>query len=269
MTDRAALRRDAPAWVRTVVAAGVDWVQVRDRSLAAGALYAFVGEVLAAAREGAAARGGEATVLVNRRVDVALAAGVLCNGPSASAYGATFGDYDLYGDLDLFVTGFASDNSATRLFRNNGDETFTDVTDAIGLLDGVPPGLSGFSPRFADMDGDFYPEMLLVADFGTSRYFRNDRDGTFTDVTGSSGTGLEENGMGQTAGDFDVEMLGQLPLDARIREQTDSGKPTVVGAPDSAAAAAYRAAAIRMAAAQAVQGKDYAARFPKIVVEDS
>ena len=71
------------------------------------------------------------------------------------------------------------------------------------------------------------------------------------------------------AGDFDVELLGQLPLDARIREQTDSGQPTVVEDPDSAAAAAYRSAAIRMSAAQAAQGKDYASKFPKIVVEDS
>jgi ATP-binding protein involved in chromosome partitioning len=73
----------------------------------------------------------------------------------------------------------------------------------------------------------------------------------------------------EMAQDFDVELLGQLPLDASIREQTDSGKPTVVSAPDSAAAAAYRNAAQRMAAAQAVQGRDYSSKFPKIVIEDS
>jgi ATP-binding protein involved in chromosome partitioning len=71
------------------------------------------------------------------------------------------------------------------------------------------------------------------------------------------------------AQDFDVELLGQLPLDARIREQTDSGEPTVVSEPQSAAGMAYRTAAIRMAAAQAAQGRDYAGKFPKIVVEDS
>ena len=73
----------------------------------------------------------------------------------------------------------------------------------------------------------------------------------------------------EMAQDFDVELLGQLPLDASIREQTDSGNPTVVSAPDSAAAAAYRNAAQRMAAAQAVQGRDYSSKFPKIVIEDS
>jgi ATP-binding protein involved in chromosome partitioning len=73
----------------------------------------------------------------------------------------------------------------------------------------------------------------------------------------------------EMASDFSVELLGALPLDARIREQTDSGTPTVVADPESAAAAAYRSAALRLAAAQATQGKDYASKFPKIIVEDS
>lgn len=71
------------------------------------------------------------------------------------------------------------------------------------------------------------------------------------------------------AADFDVELLGQLPLDPKIREQTDGGKPTVAADPDSAAASAYRLAARRMTAAQAAQGRDYSSKFPKIVVEDS
>jgi ATP-binding protein involved in chromosome partitioning len=73
----------------------------------------------------------------------------------------------------------------------------------------------------------------------------------------------------QMAMDFKVDLLGQLPLDASIREQTDSGRPTVVAAPDSAAAAAYRSAAQHMAAAQAMQGRDYSSKFPNIVVEAS
>jgi ATP-binding protein involved in chromosome partitioning len=67
--------------------------------------------------------------------------------------------------------------------------------------------------------------------------------------------------------DFNVELLGKLPLDSRIREQADSGNPTVASDPDSPAAEAFRAAARRMAAALAMQGKDYSARFPKIVIE--
>jgi thiamine-phosphate pyrophosphorylase len=75
VTGEAATRADWPGLVRAVVAAGVDWVQVRDRTLAAAALQDFVERILGAAREGAAERAGGARVLVNRRVDVALATG--------------------------------------------------------------------------------------------------------------------------------------------------------------------------------------------------
>lgn len=73
----------------------------------------------------------------------------------------------------------------------------------------------------------------------------------------------------QMADEYDIELLGQLPLDLSIREQTDSGVPTVVSAPDSTQAAAYRSTARRMSARLAMQGKDYSRHFPKIVVEDS
>jgi ATP-binding protein involved in chromosome partitioning len=69
------------------------------------------------------------------------------------------------------------------------------------------------------------------------------------------------------AHDFDVELLGRLPLDTRIREQADSGHPTVASDPESAAAEAYRVTARQMAASLAVLGKDYSAKFPKIVIE--
>ncbi len=76
-------------------------------------------------------------------------------------------------------------------------------------------------------------------------------------------------GAEKMSGDFDVEVLGQLPLDAGIRETTDAGQPTVVSAPDSAAADAFFRAARRATAALAQRGKDYSSVFPKIVVEDS
>ena len=72
-----------------------------------------------------------------------------------------------------------------RLFRNDGDGTFTDVTDA--ALGAAVVNVAGFQPAFVDMDGDRYPELLLAADFLTSRYFINLRDGTFLDVTGTGG----------------------------------------------------------------------------------
>ena len=67
--------------------------------------------------------------------------------------------------------------------------------------------------------------------------------------------------------DFGIPLLGQLPLASGIREQTDSGMPTVVSEPTSAAAAAYRATAIRIAAALAAKKADYSSKFGSIVVE--
>ncbi len=71
------------------------------------------------------------------------------------------------------------------------------------------------------------------------------------------------------AEDFAVELLGQLPLDIRIREQTDSGNPTVIADPEGALANSYRQIARRMTARLAIRGKDYSKLFPKIVVENT
>jgi len=76
-------------------------------------------------------------------------------------------------------------------------------------------------------------------------------------------------GGAQMAADFDVDLLGSLPLDLRIRQQTDGGTPSVIAEPTEAPAEAYRLTARRMTARLAMQGKDYSSRFPKIVVEDS
>jgi hypothetical protein len=131
---------------------------------------------------------------------VAAARGVASSDTVPQAFGAAFGDHDLDGDLDLFVAGwFTNGAGGNRLYRNDGG-FFTDVTAAAGIDAG---GVHGFAPRFVDMDGDRFPEILLVADFETSRYWRNDGDGTFTDITAASGTGLDCNGMGSAIGDFD------------------------------------------------------------------
>jgi ATP-binding protein involved in chromosome partitioning len=76
-------------------------------------------------------------------------------------------------------------------------------------------------------------------------------------------------GGARMARECGVELLGELPLDARIREEADGGMPTVVAAPDSPRAAAYLAMARRTAAALARRARDRSSLFPKIVVEES
>lgn len=73
MVERSVARGPLAAAVRAAVHAGADWVQVRDRALEGAALADHAEEIAQAAREGAAARGGSARVIVNRRIDVALA----------------------------------------------------------------------------------------------------------------------------------------------------------------------------------------------------
>ena len=155
--------------------------------------------------------------------EVAAAAGVNTTSPTIrDGFGSAFGDYDLDGDLDLFVAGWEQNSDGNRLFRNNGDGTFTDVTVAAGVYD---PSVHGFSPRFVDMDGDRYPELLLTGDFGTSRYFVNNTDGTFTDQTGPSGTGLDGNGMGQAVGDINNDGLFDWYVTSILTVSPSKGVP--------------------------------------------
>ena len=65
-----------------------------------------------------------------------------------------------------------------------------------------------------------------------------------------------------------VDFLGALPLDKRIREETDGGKPTVVAEPEARISQIYREIARRTAAKLSLKSKDYAARFPQIVISN-
>ena len=76
-------------------------------------------------------------------------------------------------------------------------------------------------------------------------------------------------GGARMAAQYGVELLGELPLDSRVREEADGGVPTVVAAPDSPHAAPYFVMARRTAAALARRSKDRSTLFPKIVVEES
>ncbi|MCH7761368.1 CRTAC1 family protein, partial [candidate division TA06 bacterium] len=126
--------------------------------------------------------------------------------------GAAFWDYDNDGDQDLFVVnsgilqGFQFErNPQNVLYRNNGDGTFTDITETTGL------GETGYGMgvAVADYDNDGYLDLFL-ANFGTNHLYHNNGDGTFTDVTQKAGVGDER--WGTSASFADVNSDGLLDL---------------------------------------------------------
>jgi len=78
-----------------------------------------------------------------------------------------------------------------------------------------------------------------------------------------------EGGGERMAAQYGVTLLGSLPLDIRIREQADSGNPTVVAAPGSRVAEIYREIARKVAVKIAERAQDYSAAFPKIVIKNT
>lgn len=71
------------------------------------------------------------------------------------------------------------------------------------------------------------------------------------------------------AGEHNVPFLGALPLDIRIRQEADNGRPTVVAEPQSRIALLYQEIARRTAARLALQGRNYSHKFPKIVIQNT
>lgn len=86
--------------------------------------------------------------------------------------------------------------------------------------------------------------------------------------------GHEENIFGEGGGkrmaeQYNVPFLGALPLDIRIREETDNGRPTVVAEPASRIAELYRDIARRTAARLSQQARNYSHKFPDIVIQST
>ena len=78
-----------------------------------------------------------------------------------------------------------------------------------------------------------------------------------------------EGGGRRMAEENDVDFIGSIPLDIRIREQTDGGKPTVVAEPDGRLAQIYRDIARRVAGKLSKQKKDFSSKFPGIVIQNT
>ena len=130
-----------------------------------------------------------------------------------AGYSIVPGDFDRDGFVDIYVTEYlgASRDDADftndgRLLRNRGAAepgVFDDVTEAVGASIASHGPVYAFGASFADLDADGWPDLYVTGDFGTSRLFWNDGDGTFTESTEQSGVGTEENGMGSATADVD------------------------------------------------------------------
>ena len=78
-----------------------------------------------------------------------------------------------------------------------------------------------------------------------------------------------EGGAEKMCREYNVPFLGALPLDIRIREQADSGRPTVVADPDGPTAQIYKAIARKVAVSVAQKAADFSAKFPSIVIQNT
>ena len=124
------------------------------------------------------------------------------------AGGVAAGDYDNDDDVDLFLV--VGDAGPNRLYRNDGDNTFTEVAASAGVAytRSATENFRHSGPTFADMDGDGDLDLFLGGVQGDpSRLYANNGDGTFTDVTAASG--LDLMGASQTVsaafGDYDLD----------------------------------------------------------------
>ncbi len=172
--------------------------------------------------------------------DVSQKAGVTGKGTRWNT-GCAFVDYDLDGHLDLFVANYIDMDLATApvpesgpclykgvlvacgppglqggkniLYHNNGDGTFSDVSEAAGIF--RANGTYGLGVLTADFDNDGWPDIYVANDSTASALYHNKKNGTFEDVAIEAGCALSPDGkpqagMGVSAGDYDLD--GNLDL---------------------------------------------------------
>jgi enediyne biosynthesis protein E4 len=174
-----------------------------------------------------------------RFVDVAAKAGVTArakNGANRHNTGCAFLDYDKDGHLDLFVANYIEFDPKTAplpesgpckykgllvacgppglqggkniLFHNNGDGTFTDVSQKAGIE--KTAGTFGLGVVVADFDNDGWPDIYVANDSTSSALYKNNHDGTFNEIAIEAGVayspdGKPQAGMGVSVADYDCD----------------------------------------------------------------
>ncbi len=184
--------------------------------------------------------------------DVTEKAGLLQKGLRYNT-GCAFLDYDKDGKLDLFVANYVRLDLARTLpkssekcvwkgiavycgpqglpggvnllYHNNGDGTFTDVSEKSGITNtGV---CYGFTALVFDLDNDGWPDIYVVCDSTANILYHNEHNGTFAEVALISGTaynkdGKEQGGMGAAAADYDGDGFFDI-----VKTNFDSDTPTL------------------------------------------
>lgn len=141
--------------------------------------------------------------------DASVAAGI--SQEMRQWWAGSFCDYDHDGDLDFYITAYYDSlndfdpDHESLLYQNDGDGTFTDVTQASGVK--LPPQAM-FQAVWFDYDNDGWEDLFLVIDrvVWINRLFKNNGDGTFTDVSVAAGADQAINSMTGTMGDFDNDL---------------------------------------------------------------
>ena len=145
--------------------------------------------------------------------------------PKGTFTGASFGDYDRDGKLDLYLCLYsyyeglgeyrypapyydAQNGPGNFLFHNEGDGTFRDVTEASGMDKGN--NHFSFDCHWCDYDGDGWQDLYVVNDFGRNNLYHNNGDGTFADV--ATRAGVLDIGPGMSACWFDYDNDGKPDL---------------------------------------------------------
>ncbi|MDA0748733.1 MAG: VCBS repeat-containing protein, partial [bacterium] len=147
--------------------------------------------------------------------DVTSQAGVpnsLSGSQQRLATGLAWGDYDGDGDLDLYITNWGSSVSPTvstnRLYRNNGNGTFSDVAAQAGVAD----NRNSIAALWADYDNDGDLDLYVVNFSEQDQLYRNEGGGSFSRVTSAAGVNVISQGSetGAAWGDYDGD--GDLDL---------------------------------------------------------
>lgn len=131
-------------------------------------------------------------------VDISVSSGIITT--NEFSYGASWGDYNNDGFLDVFVSNRTALHNNI-LYRNNGNGTFTDVSIEAGIS---ASGHGSFCSAFLDINNDGYQDIYISNDrpLNPNILYKNNGDGTFSDISVSSGTDVTIDAMTVTVGDF-------------------------------------------------------------------